>query len=463
MDDAVAAATGTQSSPGETAPLGGPDGAALTSGLTSSPAAARTALPAALAEPVLPVRRGWISLLFLANIGLWLAIYAPLQVLLPEQVQSLHDHVVTSNAVPSGTDAVLLSVVMAVGAVAGLIANGVVGALSDRTTSRRGRRHPWTFGCALLAAAGLAVVAASPTIAVMALGWFIAELGLGGMLATLTSALPDRVPVGQRGTLGALIGISQMLGTVLGALLVTVIITRMTAGYAACAVIVVGFAALFTLRTADEPLPAEFKPGHTLAQALRHLWVSPREYPDFAWGWITHFLVNLGNDLGTLYLLYFLARGAHYHDPQTGLLILMALYAVALLAAGSILGMLSDRSGRRKPFIVGSAIVMAAAAALLALSPTFGMALVAAPLLGAGFGTYWAAAPALLTQVLPAAVDRGKDMGLINMAYNAPLVVAPLAAGVVLGLMNSYAALFALAGVVTIAAAWTISRVRSVR
>ena len=163
---------------------------------------------------------------------------------------------------PSGTDAVLLSVVMGVGAIAGLIANPVVGALSDRTTSARGRRHPWTLGCALVAAAGLLVVAASPAISVMAVGWFIAELGLGGMLATLTAALPDRVPVSQRGTLGALIGISQMLGTVLGALLVTVIITRMSAGYVACAVIVVGFAAAFTLRTPDEPLPVEYKPEH---------------------------------------------------------------------------------------------------------------------------------------------------------------------------------------------------------
>jgi MFS family permease len=177
---------------------------------------------------------------------------------------------------------------------------------------------------------------------------------------------------------------------------------------------------------------------------------------------VTHFLVNLGNDLGTLYLLYFLSRSAHYHDPQTGLLILMALYAVALLAAGSVFGPLSDRSGKRKPFIISSAAVMALAAAILAVSPTWHLALVAAPLLGAGFGTYWSAAPALLTQVLPAAVDRGKDVGLINMAYNLPLVVAPLAAGVVLGLMNSYAALFALAGVVTIVAAWTVSRVRSV-
>jgi MFS family permease len=268
--------------------------------------------------------------------------------------------------------------------------------------------------------------------------------------------------VTQRGTIGALIGISQMLGTVLGALLVTVIITRMSSGYVACAVIVVGFAAAFTLRTTDEPLPVEYKPDHPVSAALRRLWVSPRAYPDFAWGWATHFLVNLGNDLGTLYLLYFLSRGAHYHDPQTGLLILMALYAVALLAAGSVFGIMSDRSGKRKPFIVGSAAVMALAAAILAVSPTWHLALVAAPLLGAGFGTYWSAAPALLTQVLPAAVDRGKDVGLINMAYNLPLVVAPLAAGVVLGLMNSYPALFALASVVTIVAAWTVSRVRSV-
>ena len=425
-------------------------------------ASRQSTLPPALAEPTVPVRRNWISLLFLANIGLWLAIYAPLQVLLPEQVQSLHDHITQSNVVPSGTDAVLLSVVMGVGAIAGLIANPVVGALSDRTTSPRGRRHPWTLGCAVVAAAGILVVAAAPAVPVMAVGWFIAELGLGGMLATLTAALPDRVPVSQRGTLGALIGISQMLGTVLGALLVTVIITRMSAGYVACAVIVVGFAAAFTLRTTDEPLPAEYKPDHPVATALRRLWVSPRTYPDFAWGWLTHFLVNLGNDLGTLYLLYFLSRGAHYHDPQTGLLILMALYAVALLAAGSVLGTLSDRSGRRKPFIIGSATVMALAAAILAASPTWHLALVAAPLLGAGFGTYWAAAPALLTQVLPAAVDRGKDVGLINMGYNLPLVVAPLAAGVVLGLMNSYPALFALAGFVTIMAAWTVSRVRSV-
>jgi MFS family permease len=416
--------------------------------------------PRALAEPVQPVQGGWVSLLFLANTALWMAVYAPLQVLLPEQVQSLHDHVATAKAVPSGTDAVLLSVVMATGAIGALLANPVIGALSDRTTSRWGRRHPWTVAGAVTGAVGIGVVAAAPAIPVMAVGWFIAQIGLGGMLATLTSALPDRVPVKQRGTLGALIGVSQMLGTVLGALVVTVVVSRMGAGYVTCAAILIIGAAVFVLWTPDEPLPREYKPATPLSAAIR--WVSPREHPDFAWAWLTHFLINLGNALGTLYLLYFLAHGARYHDPQTGLLILMGLYALALLITGPTCGTLSDRSGRRKPYIIGSAVVMGIAAALLVASPTWSAALVAAPLLGAGFGTYWAAAPALLTEVLPAAADRAKDLGLINVAYNLPLVVGPLVAGVVLGLMNSYPALFAVAGIVTALAAGTVSRVRSV-
>ena len=76
----------------------------------------------------------------------------------------------------------------------------------------------------------------------------------------------------------------------------------------------------------------------------------------------------------------------------------------------------------------------------------------------AGFGTSWAAAPAILT-----AADRAKDLGVINVAYSLPLVVAPIIAGAVLGLMHSYPSLFALAGLASIAAGVTITRVRSVR
>lgn len=409
--------------------------------------------PAALAEPERNVRAGWITLLFLANLGLWLAFYAPIQVLLPQQAERLDP----------GEKALGLSVVMGVGAAVALVANPMIGALSDRTTSRWGRRHPWTLCGAAVGAAGLVVLAFAPNLAVMILGWCLTQAGLNGTLATLTAALPDRVPRTQRGRLGGLTGISQMLGTVLGTLVVTVVVTGLIAGYAACALLLLAGTLAFTLCTPDDPLPKRFRPNESVSRMLRGMWISPRAHPDFGWGWLMHFLTNLGNALGTLYLLYFLGDAVGYPNPEDGLLVLMVLYGIALAIGGVLCGAASDRSGRRKPFIVGAAVSMALAAVLLVVWPSWPAALAAAPLLGAGFGTYWAAAPAVLTQVLPAASDRAKDLGLVNIANSLPQVVGPVIAGAVLATVHSYPALFALSALATLAGGAAVLRVRSVR
>jgi MFS family permease len=422
----------------------------MTTGPTTTSEPVET--PEALAEPALAVRSRWITLLFLANLGLWLAVYAPIQVLLPEQ----------SELLDKANKTELLSVVMGVGALVALVANPIIGMLSDRTTSRWGRRHPWTIAGSLLGAVGLLVLAEAPNVLVMTIGWCLVQAGLNGMLAALTSSLPDRVPVAQRAQVGGFIGISQMLGTVLGALIVTVLITRIAGGYVACAVLVVLGGLVFILFTPDARLPVAFKPAGSLTSGLRNLWIPPRQHPDFAWGWATHFLINLGNALGTLYLLYFLSDAAHYPDPQTGLLILMALYGVALTIGAVICGITSDKSGRRRPYVVGSAVVMGVAAVLLVIWPTWTSALFAAPLLGIGFGTYWAVALAILTQVLPAASDRAKDLGVVNIANSLPQVVGPAVAGAVLATVHSYPVLFALSAVATLLGGVTVMRIKSV-
>ena len=51
---------------------------------------------------------------------------------------------------------------------------------------------------------------------------------------------------------------------------------------------------------------------------MRSFWISPREHPDFAWAWITRFLVNLGNAIGTLYLLYYVTDGLGFSDDDGG-------------------------------------------------------------------------------------------------------------------------------------------------
>ncbi|AIG73022.1 Conserved putative membrane protein [Amycolatopsis japonica] len=411
-------------------------------------------LPEALAEPVARVRVGWMSLLFFANIALWLGVYAPIQVLLPKQAELLD----------AANKEAVFSLVTGIGAVVALIANPAVGLLSDRTCSARGRRHPWTAAGAAVAAAGLLVLAFAPNVAVMVLGWCLVQAGLNGMLAMLVSAIADRVPVPQRAQVGGLVGIAQMLGTVLGAVVVVVMLdlAGLPLGYAVCAAVVLAGAAAFVLRTPDARLPVAFRPSARTRDVLANLWISPRRHPDFAWAWGCHFMINLGNAFGTLYLLFFLKDAVHYEDPDTGLLIMMGLYGAALVVGALIAGHFSDKTGRRKPYVLAASAVMAVAALLLVVWQNWTAALAASPLLGVGFGAYMAVALAMLTQVLPTAQDRAKDLGVINIANSLPQVVAPMLTAPILAYLGGYPSLFAASALSTVIAAVLVTRVKGV-
>jgi len=402
-------------------------------------------LTTALSEPVTRVRAGWVTLLFLANLGLWLAFYAPIQILLPQQAELLDN----------ANKELVFGIVTGVGALVAVVVNPLAGLLSDRTTSRFGRRHPWTIGGAFVGAAGLALLSSAGNVVTMVIGWCLVQAGLNAMLATLISAVPDRVPVVQRAQTGGFIGISQMFGTVLGAVLVTELVTGLTGGYLACAAVVLVGAAAFVFSTPDAVLPKELKPRTKL-----QFWISPKEHPDFAWMWGCHFMVNLGNAFGTFYLLFFLTDVVRRADPEGSLLILMAFYGLALIIGALVTGWLSDRSGHRKPYVLVAVALMALAALVLVFWPTWTGSLIAGPLLGAGFGMYWAVAIALLTQVLPAAADRAKDLGVVNIANSLPQVVAPLlASGILAGL--GYAGLFAASAAATLVAGVFLTRVKT--
>ncbi|MCG5453005.1 MULTISPECIES: MFS transporter [Micromonospora] len=414
-------------------------------------------LPAALAEPTVPVRRGWIGLIFAANLGVWMAFFTPIQVLLPQQIEQI----------APGDKENMLAVVTGLGALAAVLANPLAGAFSDRTCLRIagrefGRRHVWTAGGAVLGAAALVLLAQQRTILGVALGWVAAQVCFNAMLASLTAAIPDRVPVRQRGGVSGWVGIPQALGLVLGAVLVTAVVTGNAAGYLAIAVAILLLSLPFALFTPDEPLPRTHRPAIRTRALLASMWISPRRHPDFAWAWITRFLVQLGNALGTLYLLYFLSDGVRHPDPEGGLLILILLYTLGMMLTAVIAGRMSDRSGRRKIYVIVSGLIMAVAALLLAVAPVWPMAIVAALLLGAGYGVYLSVDAALITQVLPRATDRAKDLGVINIANSAPQVLGPALSAPLVVYLGGYPTLYAVTAVVTLLGSALVVKIRSV-
>ncbi|GAA1593814.1 MFS transporter [Kribbella sancticallisti] len=405
--------------------------------------------PGALSEPTTPVPRRWTTAVVLANVGVFAAFLGPIQILLAKQ----------SEAIAPGNKEFVFGLVTGAGAAVSVIANPLFGAISDRTNSRFGRRVPWVLGGAVGGTIGLLVLAGAHAVAWMLLGWCLVQLFCNALLAAITAAVPDRVPRLQRGTVGGWVALAQTLGALVGVGLATAA-RGITAGFIACAVFLLLSVIPYLLTSNDQRLTES--PPLIWREFLAGFWISPRRFPDFGWAWLTRFLLNLGNALGTLYLFFFLQDAVEYGDPDTGVLILTAIYSLCVILTAVSSGSWSDRLGRRKVFVTWSGVVMAAGALILAIWPTWTAALIGAVILGIGFGVYLSVDFALLTEVLPSARDRAKDLGMINIANSLPQVIAPAIAAPVVRLLGGYPVLYALAAAVTLLGAVLVRNIRSV-
>jgi len=431
--------------------------------MTDQSTESEQAIPLALAEPSMHVKPRWIAGLSIASLGMWMASLTPIQVLLPIQLQDIDKaHKLAALAIVSG-----------VGAVSSVLATPIAGALSDRTTyafsffGLNGRRHRWTLIMALLGAVSMLVLAHQKTVAGVAVLWVLFSAFQNGEYASLSAAIPDHVPVRQRATVAGWVGMPQALGLVVGTILVVVVLaSNIVSSYYVMAALFFLLVIPFVFATPDHPLDPEHVDAFSWKKLLQSYWISPREYPDFAWAWITRFLASLAIAMGTLYLLYFLRDKvklyAHNHIPAaTGLLILIVIYTVCVVLTAIIGGIISDRLGRRKMIVTISGALMGLAALLLTFVENWNASLVAAVLFGMGFGAYLAVDQALITQVLPAAADRAKDLGIINIAIVGPAAIGAAIAGPLV-ILGGYPTLFGGTAVVAALGSILVWRIKSV-
>lgn len=106
--------------------------------------------------------------------------------------------------------------------------------------------------------------------------------------------------------------------------------------------------------------------------------------------------------------------------------------------------------------------MQAAAGFLLAFFPSFETLIFASALMGGGFGAYMAVDQAVITQVLPDAGSRAKDLGIMNVGSIVPTALAPLLAAVIITHFGGYAVLFGVTGLFTAVGAALVYKIKSV-
>lgn len=404
-------------------------------------------------------RVGWefIALYAISYTGGALLFLAPLLVSLALKVNDL----VGIDAAPRN-----LALVTGIGSLLSIVANPLFGRLSDRTTARVGMRRPWMVTGVLVGAAGTLLIAVAPSIWVVLVGWCVCQVFFNATLAAQAAVLPDQVPSQQRGLVSGILGLSVPLASVAGTYLVqafdhsTVLMFAVPCGAGGVAVL------LFAWRLPDRRLAAADRPPWSLRELAATFYVDPRRNPDFAWAFLSRFLLVMAYAFLVTFQAFFLLSqvGSSEEAVPRHVYLGTVVQSVALVLVAPVAGRLSDRLGRRKVFVMAAAVIYAASLFVIAGSHGLDSYLVGMGIGGVGFGMYMAVDLALVVDVLADPLTAAKDLGVLNIAGALPFTLAPAVAPALLAVGGgSYAVLYTVAGALALLGAAAILPVRGVR
>jgi len=405
-------------------------------------------------EASVPVGRGYLAALGIAQFGIFIAILAPVFVSMQLKAQELHP----------GDPASVIGTVLPIGAIGAIVGNPLFGALSDRTRTRWGRRRPWLVGGIAVLLLGLVALALAPNVPALTLAWFVCQLGSNAAFAALVASFADNVPHLQRGRASSVIALAQNLSILAGMYVAVLLVDDLFLLFAVPGAVGVACVWVYVLAAPDR-LP-ETSPGpFTLVAFLRTFWTNPLRHRDFGLAWWSRFLIVLATFMFTTYrLLYMqdhlgLAAAAAVAAVATGVLC----YTIALMASTAVSGWLSDRLGRRKVFVAGSTLLFGVGLVVLVYADSVAMFYAAEVVMGLAYGVYAAVDTALVVDVLPDPERPGKDLGVVNIANSLPQSFAPALGLLLLGGGGNYPALLWGAGIVALVGAAVVIPIRGVR
>jgi MFS family permease len=385
------------------------------------------------------------------------------------------------------------------GAVFAVVIPVLVGYLSDRTSTRFGRRRPWIAIGTITNLFGLGLLAGAGSVPALIAAYLVVQISNNGAFAAYSAVIPDVVPVHQNGRASGLLNAMQQLGTVVGLFALTILLSPdhlgsthagavaglwvvgiFTAGSVMITLAAIPEAPLQKVRSAvSRRIPPRVAVAGTafvlaivalefvLLTPLSFWWfavavagivaaavavfastgipelqatLAPLRDRDFFWVLATRFFNTFGIWTIAPYIAFFFKDVVHRKDYAFD----SSLWLLAVIGGGVIPavvgGYLSDRlGGRRKIFVYISSGLQAAVSAVLLFSLVTDLTVLylLGVLFGLGFGAYQAVDWALACDVLP---DRenaaAKDMALFHVSFTLPQVFAPALAGQLLYHLN---------------------------
>ncbi len=370
--------------------------------------------------------------------------------ILPDLVQQL---------VGPGDKGKALSLLEGIGTVMAIVWQPMMGAVSDRSRSRFGRRRPFIFGGTVADVVFLLGLALSGSYWLLVVFYFLLQTASNTAQGPYQGLQPDVVPEDQRGTASGYYGLANLVGILTGTVVAGSILTAADAraAFASIAVLLV-VTMLFTVLFVPDTVRPSHDAFQSPAEVVRTTFTTPLLHRPFLWLMGSRLLILMGIVGIQSFALFYFTDAFFPNDRAAATTATTAV--VGLVVALAILvtwpaARLSDRIGRRPLIVIGGLLATAGTLIMLfggyrwlpdaVLSPMAGalglpdlvaQSLVAGVLVGAGLGAFLSVDWAFITDVIPRD-QAGLFFGFSNIATAGAGVIARFLAGFLLDAFNA--------------------------
>jgi MFS family permease len=377
---------------------------------------------------------------------------------------------------------VALGVLEGIGSVMAIVWQPLIGAVSDRTPTRWGRRRPFivvgTVGDVLF----LIGLALSGSYWMVLIFYFLLQTASNTAQGPYQGLMPDVVPPEQHGTASGYYGVSNAVGLLAGTVGAGFILQHFGRIAAILSICVLLIATMLptVLLVPDRAQPKQ-EPFKGVRDALAKTFGRPIRFPSFMWLMASRLLVLMGLVGIQTFVFYYFNDVFFGGDRQAtiratytllGIVIVCSL-AVALPAAWA-----SDRIGRR-PFILVGGLTGAAGVLMLVFSHNqllppqlvqplahalkvpelAAQATLVGVMIGIGYGLFYSVDWAFIQDVIPRD-EAGLFMGFSNIATAGSGIIARFVGGFLLDPFNAGPHILGLPGgypvIFTVFCAWLL-------
>ncbi len=376
--------------------------------------------------------------------------------------------------VPHGEINTWLSLCATVALVVATIAQPLVGVISDRTTSRFGRRAPFLLVGLFGVVTALVAIAAAPNITVLILAIMFGQIASNTIQGPWQALSPDQLADSQKGTSAGLKTIFELCGVIAGGLIIQFFLAHdqlalTVVAVSAVSIITTLVTVFSTPDLSTDPDGERDRPAiytNPFAGALL-VWqqLDSVKRRNLSWWLVNRFLFWAGVTAVQQFIIGYMRDAGKYSEGDAQALSGQFIYLLGIGAALVTLpaGLISDRVGRVR-IIIFSGLMAFLGAGLLIFTRTAQPLLIIAVLAGAGIGMYFSVNWALVTVLVPAA-EAALFLGIANMATTLGSVTGQVGGPLIdsinraTGTVDGYYVVFGIASLFFLLSALAISRV----